>query len=269
MQKKNKFTDVFFYTDLASFIVASILICLFSHRLILMTVLIPLLMILRTYYVTLRFNKEETIQEIIFLSICIVIGGFNDWNSVCNKNIYSYGVPTFFPKITTIPLWMLFYWGLILRLITSLAFWSKIETQNTYSNKVRFFGDNAWFKVLFQLLLVFITRQLIYINYLDPFLSWIFFAIAFVVYLIFIPLKKADILLLTSFAIGGPITEVLYIKIGNLHHYHHGVFFGVPIWIILWWIISVLLWKDISCRLIHLISSIYSGDKNRSLLATK
>jgi hypothetical protein len=56
--------------------------------------------------------------EVVFFAIGTVVGAVNDWNSVTRHRVYDYGVSTDLPRLSLIPLWMLLYWGLILRFMT-------------------------------------------------------------------------------------------------------------------------------------------------------
>jgi hypothetical protein len=60
---------------------------------------------------------------------------------------------------------------------------------------------------------------------------------------------KHDLKLLLIFLIGGPLIEILYIQLGGLHQYDLGWLGGVPLWIALWWLLAVLVWKDLAYRL--------------------
>jgi hypothetical protein len=109
---------------------------------------------------------------------------------------------------------MLLYWGMILRFVTSMALWQRLRPPDTPANDLSL-GPvvlrSPWRKVTVELLIVAFTRQAIYRTHEDP---------------------------------------LLYIHLGNLHHYHLGWIAGVPLWIVLWWALAVLIWKDLSARLV-------------------
>jgi hypothetical protein len=56
-----------------------------------------------------------------------VIGAFTDWTTVDVRGVYRYTVPAELPELSTIPIWMLVYWGIILRLISGLSRWRRLE----------------------------------------------------------------------------------------------------------------------------------------------
>lgn len=251
-----------FILDAAVIGLISCAICLFSGRLLLMSILVFILVTLRITAV-LQLAKTEKIKlpaELIFFAICTLFGAFNDWNSVCNKKIYDYTVPHYF-EFSSIPIWMLLYWGMILRFIARMARWQGLSPPEEISNRLgieKFFIDNAAVKVIGQLILVLVTRQCIYRYYEDPLLSWLPFLGALIIYLLFFKPGRHDLKLLGIFLIGGPLIEILYIQVGNLHDYHHGVIGGVPIWIALWWLVIILIWKDLAFRIEKVLRRTFS-----------
>lgn len=244
--------------DFISILIISIAICLASHKLIFMSFFVPLTILTR-FILVYWFSSKTEINikiEIPFFVLITLMGAFNDWNSVSNKKIYDYTVPHYF-EFSTIPMWMLLYWGMILRAIYSFSKWSFLKPQTKLHNAIGLKKHqiiNPSLKVVAELILVFITRQFIYKYYLDPILSWVPFIIAFIIWLLFFKVSRHDIKLLFVFLLVGPLIEVIYIKIGHLHYYHLGLFYGVPAWIIIWWLIIVLIWKDLAPRIEYFIS---------------
>jgi hypothetical protein len=246
--------DRAFALDALCVTLVSVAIAALADRLAIMSVLVPLLMVARTVAFT-RLERAErgglsVAAELLLLAACTLIGGFNDWNSVHHHRIYDYGVPVYFPAFSMIPLWMLLFWGMVLRFFVTLAFWVGLS-DGRVSDDV-YFGPrrvrHGALKVGLQLLLVFATRQAIYRLYLDPILSWLPFALAIVVYaLLFRPDAGRRRLFLLALTVG-PVVEVVYIQLGGLHRYHLGVLGGVPLWIALWWPLSVLVWADLAGR---------------------
>jgi len=236
--------------DAAVIALVSAAICLASHRLVLMTVLVPALILARMA-VLARVAAREGVRlkgEALFLLLCTVLGGFNDWNSVCNKKIYDYTVPHFF-AFSTIPVWMLLYWGMILRFVARLARWQALGPPERVSDRVAPLGvESAPLKVAAELLLVLLTRQAIYRFYGDPVLSWLPFLLGLGAYALLFRPDRHDAKLLLIFLAGGPLIEILYIQAGSLHAYRLGWLGGVPLWIALWWLLIVLIWKDLAFR---------------------
>lgn len=239
--------------DAGVIVLISVLICVAADKLLFMSIAVPLVIAARIILLY-ALRRREGIHfrvEIVFLGICTLLGAYNDYSSVCIKGIYDYTVPHFFPW-STIPLWMLLYWGMILRTFARFARWEALKPPETLSNSIgpgRWRTENMVMKIAFMLALVFITRNQIYQHYLHPTWSWIPFLIALLTYLTLCAPTLHDLKLMAIVLPVGPLVEILYINIGNLHRYHLGVVGGVPIWIILWWLLIILIWKDIAMRL--------------------
>ncbi|MBI2069630.1 MAG: hypothetical protein HYT79_03430 [Elusimicrobia bacterium] len=209
-----------------------------------------------------RRNKSHSMAaEIVFVACCAAIGAFNDWNSVDGHGVYHYRAALLFPWISTIPFWMLLYWGLILRFLASLL------------NVRKFFltgptqGGGLFKRAAFAGILVLLTRQAIYRFYADPWMSWLPFAAALLGALTFYrpgPLKIVILSVMTAMAVG---TEILFIQTAGLHEYYLGVIGGAPVWIMLWWFLAFIVWGDLSVSLLGLIR--IAGQKFRTLGASQ
>ena len=242
--------------DTAAVLVVSVAICLASHHLLFMTLFVPAALALRMVLIVRLLRREGggVAAELVFYLLCTLLGAVNDWNSVCNKGIYDYAVPHYFPSFSTIPIWMLLFWGMILRFAARLARWEGLRPPDRVSDRLGWGSrgvDRAWLRVLAELVLVVGTRQTIYRWYLDPWWSWIPFALAIALFLLVFRTQRHDRVLAGLFLVGGPLVEVLYIQLGDLHSYHLGWFGGVPLWIVLWWVLAFLVWKDLAFRIEH------------------
>ncbi len=200
------------------------------------------------------FWRGARLPEVLFFGLCTVLGAFNDWSSVVRHRIYDYDVAVWWPQLTTVPVWMLLYWGLILRFLAQLAWWRGLSPPRAVST-----GRSAAFRIAVMLALIVVTRQAIYRLYDHPMLSWLPFAAALLVYAVVLRPTRHDLRLGLVFLIGGPAIEILYIQLGGLHRYHHGIVAGVPIWIVLWWVLAVLIWKDLSARLLWRCARLTAG----------
>jgi len=243
--------------DLAIILIVSVAISVAAQRLVLMSVLIPATLALRMllWRVVTRATLRELGVELLFVALCALLAGFNDWNSVVRHGIYAYDVPVFFPQISSIPVWMLLYWGLILRFLLTLALWRRLGVPRAIPTETRLgrrrISRRPEVRVALLLALVMVTRQIIYVRYDDAVLSWLPFLLASVAYVFFFGLRKSDAWLCAFMLLAGPAIEVLYIRVGGLHHYALGWFGGVPLWIALWWLLGVLVWKDLGARLLR------------------
>lgn len=232
----------------------SVAICAAADRLVVMTVLVPLVILAR-FVAWNRFRAQprgtSLSREILFFCVCTLLGGFNDWNSVVRHRVYDYTVPVFFPTLSTIPLWMLLFWGMILRFMASVSVWISKRFDSPPRATIRLPSgkfESARVKIIVQILLMVATRQSIYKLHADPILSWLPFAVALGLYVALFRLDRGDLILLGLLAIAGPLVEILYIQVGHLHRYSLGWLGGVPLWIVMWWMLGGLIWKDLTGR---------------------
>lgn len=253
--------DRAFWFDALVIVVVSVAIACFSQRLLLMSVFVPAVVLAR-FVCWARLSTEERggalAPEIVFFLICTLLGGFNDWNSVVNHKIYDYTVPHYF-DFSTIPLWMLLFWGMILRFIARLARWERLGPDGAPSDRVGIGGLRAnrpGLKIAGELALVMATRWMVYRFYANPVLSWPPFLAALLLFSVLFGASRHDVKLLLLFLLFGPVVEILYIQIGGLHSYLLGWFGGVPLWIVLWWALSILIWKDLAFRIEKRLSEV-------------
>ncbi|NLH47101.1 MAG: hypothetical protein GX444_00710 [Myxococcales bacterium] len=242
--------DILVAIDALTVAVISVTICLWSDRLGRQSVLVPLAILARMAALGIFAKGVVWRVEIPFFILCTLLGAFNDWNSVVHHRIYRYTVP-YDSAFSTIPTWMLLFWGMILRFFARLARWKNLGPPARPADRI---GIGDWFvespalKVGAQLLLILATRQWIYRTYLDPLFSWLPFLASLAIYLLFFFPSRHDLKLLAVFFVGGPAMEMLYIRVGHLHQYYLGWIGGVPLWIVLWWMLAILIWKDLSLR---------------------
>lgn len=248
--------DQAFWLDAAVIGLVSLAIITVADRLALMTALVPAILLGR-FVVLARLSPAERLPmgaEVLFFLLCTLLGAFNDWSSVVRHGIYDYDLPHYRPDLSTIPFWMLLYWGMILRFVTRLTRWRRLDPPDEPEDRVWLPGRvvrSAPARVAVLLVLVLATRQCIYRFYADPVLSWLPFALVLGVWAALLRPSRHDKRLALIFLIGGPLIEVLYINVGHLHHYGLGWFGGVPLWIVLWWVLAVSVWKDLSLRILR------------------
>jgi hypothetical protein len=246
--------------DGAAVATGSVAICLWADHLPLMTALVPVLLVVRTWVWqrAVARHRREIWSELAFLLICVAVGGFNDWNTVVRHQVYEYTVPVFFPEATTIPWWMLLFWGLVLRLVASLAAWSRLGLAPISSGEGRPRGgsdrrarglQSAPLRLGVILALLLLTRQSIFRFFDDPLLSWLPFLAAGLVWWGLLGLSRAETRLIGLTLVVGPLVEILYIQLGGLHRYRLGWVGGVPLWIVLWWPLAVLTWRELAGHL--------------------
>ncbi len=239
--------------DAAAVAAVSVLICTSSGHPALMTAAVPGIILIRfaALWAAGPGAGGPMPAEAVFFLACALVGGANDWNTVSRWRVYEYTVPHGWGA-STIPLWMLLYWGMVLRFVARLSRWTRLVPPRGGSDDVRFGPwrtTEGWVKVAVELALVAATRLAIRRFYLDPILSWLPFLAALAAFAALIPLGRRDQAMLALVLVGGPAVEVLYINVGHLHRYHLGWVGGVPLWIVLWWGLAALVWRDISFRM--------------------
>lgn len=243
--------------DAVAVLIISFAFCLAGDRLVFMTLLVPAVIFLRFLFLAgLGREAIDLKAEIIFYLICTIIGIVNDLNSVIQHELYHYSLPRFSASIPT-PIWMLLFWGLILRSLARFSRWQALNPPQHISNEIgigRHVMSNGCAKVIFEIILVLLSRQAIYKTYTHPVFSWLPLTIILFIAIGTLKLSRHDWKILSIFAIFGPITEIIYIQVGHLHVYQLGWIAGAPIWIFLWWIIVMLIWKDFAFRIERFLS---------------
>ncbi len=242
--------------DAAAVVFASAAICLLSDRLWAMTLLLPSLFLARMVAWSrcrASVRGHGLGVEIALVAICTALGAVNDEVSVALWRVYDYTVPTFAGGPPAIPIWMLLYWGLILRFLVSLGDRPVGRPARDELHLLRRVIQSGRMKLLFQVGLVAITRPFVYRCAADPILSWFPLLLALLAYLLLFRPDRFERTLLFAALAFGPAVEILYIQVGHLHRYALGWIYGVPLWIVLWWGLAVLVWRDLSARLLHLL----------------
>ena len=250
--------------DAAAVGLISVAICLFSQRLAAMSVIVPAVIAGRLL-LWLRLPRAERDldgkAELVFFALCTLLGAFNDWNSVTRHRVYDYTVPTDLPGLSHLPIWMLLFWGLILRFVLTVFHWRRVGLPRARKGLGR---GGAALRVAFLLGLVVATRQAIYRLYDHPLLSWLPFAMALVALLLVLRPDRGRLRLLAVVLAVGPAVEILYIQVGQLHAYRLGWLGGVPVWIALWWGLAALIWDDLGSRIMDLIEHALSAPRSLS-----
>src|SRR5690606_30958053 len=117
--------------------------------------------------------------ELAFFGVCTAVGALNDYNTVVVHGVYGYSVPAELPALSSIPIWMLATWGLILRFVATLSRWHRIGGGGPPSDRVwPLRSPSAPARLAVIALLVATTRALTYTHAADPLWSWIPYVVA-------------------------------------------------------------------------------------------
>lgn len=227
--------------------------CAAAHQTALMTAVVAAVWLGRAALWSRLPRSERPLGmplELTFMVLCAVVGGLNDWNTVVRHGVYSYGVPSDLAPLSSIPGWMLAYWGLILRFVATLGLWTALGEPGPAGAVRGLAGPRPALRLALLLGLVLATRQSIYRLSTDPWLSWLPFAAALGLHPVLFPWGARELRLAALAAVAGPLAEAALIGLGGLHRYELGWLFGVPLWIALWWILATLVWTELARQLL-------------------
>jgi hypothetical protein len=241
--------------DVLLVVAISLLVCFFSREPALMGAIVAAAFVLRLLAWSRLPAADRDLglsRELVFFFACTLIGAFNDWNTVVVRGVYEYTVPAELPAFSTIPIWMLAYWGIILRLMSGLSRWRRLGLP-PLSDEI-FFGPwrrrSPALRLVTIALLVVVTRASIFRHYEHPVLSWLPFALALVVAAVVLRPGARRLAVAFTATLLGTLIESLYVNVAGLHWYGLGWLGGVPLWIALWWALATLLWGELSTRVI-------------------
>jgi len=176
--------------------------------------------------------------DLIFFFLGFVLGGGNDLISMYKK-VYAY-LPAPDISLLPIPMWVLLFWGLI------FVFFRKLMRFGPFLGEPpKRLIDQP---LLLDGLILVIYRMIIY-RTADRF--WLpdalFAAILVLRLLVSVPSKNERRLMLTMLVLG-PAYEIWLIHCG-LYVYQTGFFYGMPLWLIVYWVFVIRLLKAIFDRI--------------------
>jgi hypothetical protein len=249
--------------DAAVIAAVSLAICTMSQHLWFMTLFVILAIAVR-FWALYKVAAKENISMVgegIFFTICAVVGAAYDWNAVAVRSLYFYLVPNFFPTLP-IPVWMMLYWGMILRGLARFARWRALSPPPSPAKSIGISDmriDAGWLKVIAELAIMFLAGRAIGKLYMDPILSWLPFAAGLGIYLILFPPEKHDLKLLMVGLFVCPAIEIAYVRTGDLYKFYLDDIYGAPVWLFFWWMLAILTWKDLAFRMERLIGRVFGG----------
>lgn len=183
-----------------------------------MTVIIPGLIAVRFLFLYRR-------GDVAIFVLGLVLGGGNDIMSMW-KEVYFYTPETSLP--VPIPLWMVLFWG------EAFLFFRRLMRFPTFvaDQSVSFPVDLPL--VLDLAILIPLKMALYRTASVDWQPDAIFAAALLIRYIIAPPLRHERRLLLTILVLG-PLYEIVLVWSG-LYVYQHGIVFGMPLWLVVYWL---------------------------------
>lgn len=225
-------------SEAAVLLISAGLIYFFAHKTYLMSAIMAGVM-------ALRFIVLNRRGDWIFFLIGLVVGGGNDLLSMY-KGVYAYLPPHDILDLP-IPVWMLFFWGEI------FVFFRKLMRSGPFGGGSRPFEKMIDLPLALDLVVVISYRMIIYRTASQHWLPDALFAAILIVRLLLAPPKIYERKLMLLMLMLGPLYEIILIH-SRLYLYQTGVVFGMPLWLIIYWVFVVRFLKAIFDRVENFIA---------------
>lgn len=236
--------DRAFALDAAAVALVSGFVLGFADAPLVMWAVLGIVLVARFALFARLFPDRSIEAEGLFFAFATAVGALNDLNTVAVHGVYRYAAPAELPGLSPIPLWMLLFWGLILRFVFTLTRWERLGA--TAHAPRRVLGRRSIPRTLALAACVLVpTRVALFAAYEDPWWSWLPFAFALAAFALAGGADRHDLRLAAVALVVGPIVEAAFIQVGGLHAYALGWLAGVPLWIVLWWALATWIWKDL------------------------
>ncbi len=173
-----------------------------------------------------RFAVLRRRGDVVIFLAGLLLGGGNDLLSMW-RGVYWYTPPTILP--VPIPVWMLFFWGEAFLFFRRLMRFGPFLGPEAGSARLL---DRAF---LLDLAILIPLRAVLYQTAAIPWVPDVFFATVLLVRYLILPPARHERRLLLTILVLGPFYEILLIAAG-LYVYQHGVLFGMPLWLAIYWI---------------------------------
>ncbi len=213
-------------SEAALLIITALAICLFSQNTKVMSIVFALIIIFRFVLLNRR-------GDIIFFSMGVILGGGNDLMSMW-RGVYYYTPTTILP--VSIPVWMLLFWGEIFVFFRKLIRYGPLLRPETTRKRL------LDLPLALDIILFAIYRIIIYRYASVPWLPDALYAGIFVVRLLLMPPTTDERKLMITILLLGPLYEITLVKCG-LYVYQNGFIWGLPLWLIIWWVFIIRMFK--------------------------
>ena len=191
-----------------------------------------------------RFLLLNRRGDWVFFLIGVIVGGGNDLLSMY-KGVYSYAAPTVLPA--PIPLWMVVFWGQIFVSFRKLMRYGQFLGPDEPPARL------LDLPLALDLVVAVVYRLIIYRTASIPWQPDALYAAILVTRLLLIPPREHERKLLLAMLVIGPVYEMILIGAG-FYHYQTGVLFGMPLWLIVYWVFVSRMLKAIFDRVEHFLA---------------
>lgn len=183
----------------------------------------------------IRFILVNEKGDWIFFLIGVVAGGGNDFMSMIN-GVYYYTAIPIIPNLA-LPIFMWLFWGQVFLLFRKIFNVPWFKGEEFKKDGILL---NGWIdkKVILDIVLIIILRAVIYNTaQMDFWIPSLFYGIGVSIRLIIFPAKRNEwfIIIILPYAF---MFEGLMVTFG-LYVYFNPVFLGLPLWLMIWWIMLV------------------------------
>jgi hypothetical protein len=188
------------------------------------------------FIIIFRFVLLNRRGDIIFFFLGLILGGGSDLMSMW-RGVYYYTPTTILP--VPIPVWMLLFWGEI------FVFFRKLIRYGPFLHL-----ENPRKRILdlplaLDIILFAVYRMIIYRYASVPWLPDALYAGIFVVRLLLFPPTNDERKLMITMLLLGPVYEIALIRCG-LYVYQNGFVWGLPLWLIIWWVFIIRIFKTLT-----------------------
>jgi hypothetical protein len=179
--------------------------------------------------------------DLVWFIMGVILGGGNDLMSMW-RGVYYYTPPTILP--VPIPVWMLFFWGQAFMFLRRLARFGPFLGADETGKRLLDIG------MALDIIIIIIYRFIVYGWAEQPWLPAALFASILCLRIILVPPPSNQRRLMIAILILGPFYEILLIK-GGLYVYQHGIVFGMPLWLIIYWVFIIRVIKAVADWMEH------------------
>ena len=185
--------------------------------------------------IVLRFVFLYRKGDVVYFLVGFVVGGGNDVMSMW-RGVYYYTPPTILP--VPIPVWMLFFWGLGFLFLRRLVRWRFFQEEDSRREKL---FDKP---LVADVAVAVVYRAIVYSWAAVAYLPGALYASILVIRVLVFPPSREERRLMISILLLGPLYEALLIG-GGLYVYQNGAVFGMPIWLVVYWVFMIRVMKQV------------------------